>query len=359
MLDMGPRVVRARTIAAGAIGAGLLLTIGHLGWVAVLLFFAGLLNVATVELRIGHAKRPERVVAGAYLAVIVLMGVSAALMGGGTSPVLGLLVIPVAMTAARFRTIVVWATAGIAALTALVATVLAGPLAAIHHPLMPATVLAVLVGVTAVTTALMDAELEFRDASVLDPLTGLLNRNGLEARFAEIGEQARLLGQPVCLIICDLDNFKQINDAYGHERGDTVLREASYEMRKSLRHFELFYRLGGEEFLVLLPGIDLGHAITIAESLRMAVQSSVPGGVEMTASLGSAAPRERRSSSSPSIGLPTMPSTAPRPVAAIGWSHRASRLPARSRPAPLPSPWASPRAERRPAGPAGHGALEV
>jgi diguanylate cyclase (GGDEF)-like protein len=286
MLDMGPRVVRARTIAAGAIGAGLLLTIGHLGWVAVLLFVAGFLNVVTVEPRIRRAKRPERVVACAYFAVIVLMGVSAALMGGGTSPVLGLLVIPVAMTAARFRSIVVWATAGVAALVALVATVLAGPLPAIHHPLTLAAVLVVLVGVTAVTTALMDAELEFRDASVLDPLTGLLNRNGLEARFAEIAGQARLLGRPVCLIICDLDNFKHINDAYGHERGDTVLREASYEMRKSLRHFELFYRLGGEEFLVLLPGIDLAHGITIAESLRLAVHTSVPGGVEMTASLG-------------------------------------------------------------------------
>jgi diguanylate cyclase (GGDEF)-like protein len=286
MLEMGPRVVRARTIAAGAIGAGLLLTIGHLGWIAVLLFLAGFLNVVTVELRLKHARRPERVVACAFLVVIAGMGVSAALMGGGTSPVLGLLVIPVAMAAARFRSVVVWATAGYAALTALVATIVAGPRPAIHDPLMLATVLVALVGVTAVTTALMDAELQFRDASALDPLTGLLNRNGLEARFSEISEQARLLGQPVCLIICDLDNFKQINDAYGHQRGDTVLREASYEMRKSLRHFELFYRLGGEEFLVLLPGIDLGHGITIAESLRVAVERSVPGGVDMTASLG-------------------------------------------------------------------------
>jgi diguanylate cyclase (GGDEF)-like protein len=49
-----------------------------------------------------------------------------------------------------------------------------------------------------------------------------------------------------CLILCDLDHFKRVNDDHGHERGDVVLRELSYEMRKSLRSFELFYRLGGE-----------------------------------------------------------------------------------------------------------------
>ena len=286
MLEMGPRVVRARSIAAGAIGVGMLLTIGDLGWIALPLFFAGVLNVMTVEWRIGRSRRPERVVAGSLLLVIALMGAAGALVHGGVSPVLGLLVIPVAMTAPRFRNSVVWAMAGIAALTAVVAAFVGDPQTAIDHSLMLAMVLVLLVAVTAVTTALMDAELQFRHASALDPLTGLLNRNGLDARFAEIGEQARLLGQPVCLIMCDLDNFKQINDEYGHERGDAVLREASYEMRNSLRNFELFYRLGGEEFLVLLPGIDLAQGIGIAQSLRAAVESSDPGGVAITASLG-------------------------------------------------------------------------
>jgi diguanylate cyclase (GGDEF)-like protein len=65
-----------------------------------------------------------------------------------------------------------------------------------------------------------------------------------------------------------------------------VLREASYEMRKSLRSFELFYRLGGEEFLVLLPGINLPDGVEIAESLRAAVEASRPGGLPVTASFG-------------------------------------------------------------------------
>jgi diguanylate cyclase (GGDEF)-like protein len=132
----------------------------------------------------------------------------------------------------------------------------------------------------------MDAELQFRSESVLDPLTGLLNRKGLEARFAEIAEQARLLDSPVCLVMCDLDNFKQVNDDHGHERGDAVLRDVSYEMRKSLRSFELIYRLGGEEFLVLLPGIDLPRGIEIAETLRVAVERTRSGPVAVTASFG-------------------------------------------------------------------------
>ncbi|MEA2424466.1 MAG: two-component system, cell cycle response regulator, partial [Thermoleophilaceae bacterium] len=156
----------------------------------------------------------------------------------------------------------------------------------IDHPLPLTAALVLLVGVTAVTTGLMDAELQYRQNSVLDPLTGLLNRGALEARFAEVAEQARVLERPVCIVMCDLDNFKTVNDQHGHERGDVVLREVSAQMRKSLRSFELFYRLGGEEFLVLLPGIDLPMGIQIAESLRAVVAEGKPGGVPITASLG-------------------------------------------------------------------------
>jgi diguanylate cyclase (GGDEF)-like protein len=176
--------------------------------------------------------------------------------------------------------------AAIAALVALAASLIGDAQSTIDHPLSLTIVFVLLVGVTAVTTALMDAELQFRSESVLDPLTGLLNRKGLEARFAEVAEQARLLDRPVCLVMCDLDRFKQVNDEHGHDRGDAVLRDVSYEMRKSLRSFELLYRLGGEEFLVLLPGIDLPRGIEIAESLRVAVERTRSESVAVTASLG-------------------------------------------------------------------------
>ena len=128
--------------------------------------------------------------------------------------------------------------------------------------------------------------MEHRDRAVLDPLTGLLNRASLESRVAEIEQQAHLTDGAVALVLLDLDRFKRVNDEYGHERGDAVLRDAAYEIRKALRSFELVYRIGGEEFLLLLPGTDLESGVEIADRVREAVALANPGGVEMTLSAG-------------------------------------------------------------------------
>jgi diguanylate cyclase (GGDEF)-like protein len=89
--------------------------------------------------------------------------------------------------------------------------------------------------------------------------------------------------------VLDLDDFKRVNDTYGHERGDAVLRDVAYEIRKSLRSFELVYRIGGEEFLVLLPGVELTEAAQIAERVRAAVSEARPGELRLTVSAGVAA----------------------------------------------------------------------
>ena len=68
-----------------------------------------------------------------------------------------------------------------------------------------------------------------------------------------------------------------MNDTHGHERGDAVLRDVAYEMRKALRSFELMYRIGGEEFVVLLPGLPVTDVVEIAERVRRAVESARPG----------------------------------------------------------------------------------
>jgi diguanylate cyclase (GGDEF)-like protein len=282
---MGPRVARARTVASVATAVGTLAAVSTVGWWPVPLYAIVFATFATIDRRIRAARRPERVVVANLLLVMALMGTSAALTGGAVSPVLTWLVIPVSASAMRFRAQVVWAAAGCAVLLIL-GVALTGVHTAIHHPLIVIAALVLLIAVTAVTTALMDAELQFRGESVLDSLTGLLNRSGLAARFAEVAGQARMVARPVCLIICDLDHFKLVNDEYGHARGDAVLREVAYEMRKSLHSFELFYRLGGEEFLVLLPGVDLIGGVEIAQHLREAVQGSQAGGLPITASFG-------------------------------------------------------------------------
>ena len=149
--------------------------------------------------------------------------------------------------------------------------------------------LTLLVGIAAITNTLTEGELEHRDRAVLDPLTGLLNRSSLESRAVEIEQQARLTGGPVSLVLLDLDRFKRVNDTHGHERGDAVLRDVAYEIRKSLRSFELVYRIGGEEFLVLLPGVALPEAVEVAERVRHAVTEARPGDLDVTISAGVAA----------------------------------------------------------------------
>ena len=118
---------------------------------------------------------------------------------------------------------------------------------------------------------------------------GSLNRASLESRGAEIEQQALLTGASVSLVLCDIDQFKQVNDSHGHERGDGVLRDVALEMRRSLRSFELVYRIGGEEFLVLLPGLALKDAVEVAERVRAAVETARPGGLGVTVSAGVAA----------------------------------------------------------------------
>jgi diguanylate cyclase (GGDEF)-like protein len=201
------------------------------------------------------------------------------------------MVLPAGMVAARFRPRVVIAALVLTILITLVASVGVHPQWAIDDPVSLIAALALLAGVVSIVWALQAAELHHRDEAILDPLTGLLNRHALVPRFIEITHQARLTGQPVCLVLCDVDCFKEVNDEHGHDRGDAALRDVAYELRKRLRSFELVYRLGGEEFLIVLPGIELSAAKATAERLRAAIEQARPTGIPITISIGVSAAR--------------------------------------------------------------------
>ena len=116
---------------------------------------------------------------------------------------------------------------------------------------------AALIAATAIlSTALMQSDLHFRSENVIDPLTQMLNRKALSVRVAELQQQSEVSGEPIGIVIGDLDHFKKVNDSCGHAKGDAVLKEVAHEIRKELRAFDLAYRLGGEEFLVIVPGSD-------------------------------------------------------------------------------------------------------
>lgn len=109
--------------------------------------------------------------------------------------------------------------------------------------------------------------------AVIDRPTGLLNRAALETRADELGQRSEVTGEPVAMILADLDYFKAVNDSAGHAIGDTVPKEVAYLVRRRLRAFDLAYRPGGDELLVLVPGSDLRSAVTLAEGLREPVTS--------------------------------------------------------------------------------------
>ena len=116
-----------------------------------------------------------------------------------------------------------------------------------------------------------------------DPLTGLLNRRGLSARLR--AEQSRLARDegPITTLLIDLDDFKALNDAQGYDAGDRALRDVASAMRRVLRSSDIIARIGGDEFLVLLPNTDTLLAELVAERLRASIESSENS---VTASIG-------------------------------------------------------------------------
>lgn len=286
VVDANQRVRTLRIISFATLGAALLIAVPWQGWLYVALLAPVGLTFVGVDVFIGRVAHPERVSAGAMLITLIVLSIGVALNGGPRSPALPWLVLPVVTTAARFRPQVVVVGVAITSALVLAATFGAHPATSVAHPVTVIATLGLLVSVVSIVWAIQAAELHHRDAAVLDPLTALLNRSSLMPRFREISHQARLTKRPVSMLMCDIDTFKDINDTYGHDRGDLVLQEVAYQLRKQLRSFELIYRLGGEEFLVVLPGVGMRRANEIAERLRVAVRETRVAGITVTISIG-------------------------------------------------------------------------
>ena len=120
-----------------------------------------------------------------------------------------------------------------------------------------------------------------------DPLTGAGNRRGMDAELRiAIGAGARS-GEPPGLLVLDIDHFKQVNDNHGHDAGDAVLVQLARLVRSSTRRDDRFFRIGGEEFAVLLPGTTADTLREIAEKLRVAVEREIHCGERaITISIG-------------------------------------------------------------------------
>lgn len=122
------------------------------------------------------------------------------------------------------------------------------------------------------TLELQYANQELERLASSDPLTGLLNRRGFDARLATALALAQRSNRPMGVITIDVDHFKRVNDTHGHEIGDQVLRKLAQQLKARLRGTDVVARLGGEEFIVLLPDTPLEEARQLAEELVRAVQ---------------------------------------------------------------------------------------
>ena len=112
------------------------------------------------------------------------------------------------------------------------------------------------------------------EAAVTDTLTGLYNRRYMTNQANALVKRAALGGQPVSALLVDIDHFKRINDTFGHDAGDEVLREFAVRLATNVRAIDLACRYGGEEFVVIMPDTQLKDALRIAERLRLHVSGS-------------------------------------------------------------------------------------
>jgi diguanylate cyclase (GGDEF)-like protein len=287
MLDMEQRVRPVRQRALAILAVALVAAGPWLGWWPALFLIPAALCFGAADLFMPRVARPELLMFGAWIGSGLVIGGAVALSGGPSQPTLSWLAIPVITLSSRFpmRGVVVGVIVNIAILLAVAFGVNADQI--IHDPVLVIAPVALLLCVAVLSTPLMRSDIQHRSDAVIDQLTGMLNRKALSTRVAELAQQSQLTGESIGIIVGDLDHFKQINDTRGHSVGDVVLKEVAYQIRKQLRAFDLAYRLGGEEFLILLPGSDLEQAARLAEQLRKAVASNgVAGGLDVTMSFG-------------------------------------------------------------------------
>ena len=256
-------------------------------WIPVPPTIGAMVLVGTVAL-LPRLRRPERALAAAWL--IAELGAA----GGwfvahphtGVSmivalPALGMLV---ATFSPAFSPRVVAVGAGVSGLLMVIVAYGFDTSLATKTPGIVAVAIALMVTMAVIGCTVGRSTVDHLEVGVVDELTGMLNRAALKARTVELSRPAMRHAQ-IALIVGDLDQLKRVNDELGHAAGDAVLREVSRRVRGELRAFDTVYRIGGDEFVALLPSID-EDAGSVAERLRVAVRASPIGEAPVTVSIG-------------------------------------------------------------------------
>ena len=292
LLDMENRLAPYRRAAFAALGAGLLAAGPWLGWWWMLPLLAAAVAFSVVDRRLAKSAHPGAWVAAGWAVSPLMIAISTALTGAETSPAMYWFALPAVTLATRFErrgTILGGLYIGV---LLILSTVPFDPAAVIDDPTPLIFAASLIVGTMLLSGAVVQSDREHRRSSVVDPLTGLLNRAALAQRVSEIGDGAGSdRPHPLGVLIGDLDHFKRINDEHGHAAGDAILRDVAYAIAGALRSFDVAYRIGGEEFLVLLPDADSHGVALVGERLRKTVLDLSRPGFEISMSFGGAAAR--------------------------------------------------------------------
>lgn len=290
-----PARIAAFVVLAAALGiCGRWLGYWTLAPLALAFVLLGLTDVINRRLR-----RPGLAAAGAWTIAQLVIASSIVLAGGPSGRLLPWLAIPVVTLSARFcRRGVIAGTAATILLLLAVAFGVDGTQVTADWTVIVVP-LALVLAVAILSTPLQSSDIQHRNEAaegLLDPLTGIFQRRALEPRITALEVQSSTNGAPVGLIAIDIDVFKKFNDHNGHHAGDALLCEVVQALRRALRAFDDVYRIGGDEFLVVLPGCSLAESRDRAHRLAAALRAARPGeriaGQLVTVSMGVAASAE-------------------------------------------------------------------
>lgn len=236
--------------------------------------------------RAKHSRAPLLWLAGQELGVIAILAYVMTWSGGPDSAAIPMMIPIAIILGTRFP--LRWLVPLVAVCVAMaVAAMVAGDAGALRDA--PVQALSWVVSfclAAALAHMLAKAERRARKDAVHDALTGVLNRKALDLRVDRERERPSRRAETLSVIAADLDGFKEVNDACGHDAGDTVLRAVAHALAGSIRAQDLLYRMGGDEFLVLLPGTATVEAAELAERLRATVGMVRPDGHAITLSAG-------------------------------------------------------------------------
>lgn len=258
----------------------------RLGWTPVGLAAAVAVMLSLLDVYVRRAERAEWALAFSYLGAVALIAGCVISSGGAASPLLPTFGIPMLLLANRFRGPVTLVGLGIALVAMLASAALPDPAALFASPSLAICTASLMIGIIVLTNQHYKKAEGLRTSGAVDPLTGLLNRASLDARFHDAATSCAGRGLPLSLVLFDIDSFKVINDTHGHDAGDAVLQGIAALLGGGAREHDQVYRLGGEEIGLLLPGLGLTDAAAVAERLRAQVASGLVAGIRVTVSAG-------------------------------------------------------------------------